>query len=77
MDRLFDNALLLSGGQQQRLCIARALISEPQILLLDELRSSLDAKAASVIEEFLLNLKNIVPLLWFPIILTKYRGLQI
>lgn len=68
-DRLNENALALSGGQQQRLCIARALILEPEILLFDEPTSSLDEKAGAVIEELLVRLKESCTLL----VVSHYR----
>lgn len=57
-DRLHEDARHLSGGQQQRLCIARALTLNPEVMMLDEPTSSLDEKAARMIEDLLLELKH-------------------
>ena len=57
-DRLHENALGLSGGQMQRLCIARAIASQPDILLMDEPCSALDPIATAKIEELIVELKK-------------------
>ena len=62
-DRLHLPAFNLSGGQQQRLCIARALATDPEILLFDEPTSSLDPIATGAIEQLIHELKNKVTIL--------------
>ena len=57
-DKLKNNGLSLSGGQQQRLCIARAVATEPKVLLMDEPCSALDPIATRRIEELMLELKK-------------------
>ena len=57
-DRLHEPAFNLSGGQQQRLCIARALATDPEILLFDEPTSALDPIATASIEELIHDLKS-------------------
>ena len=62
-DRLQDSALALSGGQMQRLCIARALVTKPEILLFDEPTSALDPIATAKIEELISRLRDQVTVL--------------
>jgi phosphate transport system ATP-binding protein len=57
-DRLDESALNLSGGQAQRLCIARALATDPEVLLLDEPASALDPASTARIEDLLFELKR-------------------
>jgi phosphate transport system ATP-binding protein len=57
-DRLRGPATALSGGQQQRLCIARALATNPEMILFDEPTSALDPVATSKIEELMTGLKE-------------------
>lgn len=57
-DRLHKSALGLSGGQQQRLCIARAIASGPEILLMDEPCSALDPGSTSRVEDLIYELRE-------------------
>jgi phosphate transport system ATP-binding protein len=57
-DKLKASGLSLSGGQQQRLCIARAVATQPTVLLMDEPCSALDPIATRRVEELMLELKN-------------------
>jgi phosphate transport system ATP-binding protein len=57
-DKLKNNGLSLSGGQQQRLCIARAIATEPRVILMDEPCSALDPIATRQIEELMVELKK-------------------
>ena len=55
---LFGNALSLSGGQQQRLCIARAIATNPDVVLMDEPCSALDPIATAKVEELIDELRE-------------------
>ena len=57
-DRLADSGTSLSGGQQQRLCIARAVATAPEVLLMDEPASALDPIATAQIEELIDELRH-------------------
>jgi phosphate transport system ATP-binding protein len=57
-DKLKNSGLSLSGGQQQRLCIARAIATEPEVLLMDEPCSALDPIATRRIEDLMQELKK-------------------
>src|SRR5258708_9225502 len=62
-NRINEPAYNLSGGQQQRLCIARALATDPELLLFDEPTSALDPIATTSIEELIHDLKERVTIL--------------
>jgi len=57
-DKLDESAMALSGGQQQRLCIARAIATKPDVILMDEPASALDPIATQRIEELMFDLKS-------------------
>jgi phosphate transport system ATP-binding protein len=57
-DRLKSNAFGMSGGQQQRLCIARALATDPDVILMDEPCSALDPISTGKIEDLMLELRE-------------------
>ena len=69
-DKIYGSYIALSGGEKQRICIARALIKKPKILILDESTSSLDEKSIGEIEK---NLEQIIQELNCTIIMIEHK----
>ena len=69
-NKIEDSYIALSGGEKQRICIARALIKKPKILILDESTSSLDEKNIGDIEK---NLEQIIQELNCTIIMIEHK----
>jgi tungstate transport system ATP-binding protein len=72
-DKKKQNALTLSSGESQRLAIARAMITEPEIILLDEPTASVDRKNSEIIENIILGMKEKG---WPMIIMTTHDAAQ-
>jgi phosphate transport system ATP-binding protein len=65
-DRLHDSAFALSGGQKQRMCLARSLVLEPEVILLDNPTSGLDPISTALVEESLFQLKQQYTIIMVP-----------